>query len=206
MEPAAPLVVELVRAARTRPGDRTRGADGGAATEPGLGDDADAVLDAVGHDQAEALAAELGGSEPPVVALYAGPEAAPAATLAPLARAMGLAVVRVDGLAAPDTSAVPTDGGDGWLVSTVVAGRALRALEHVLAAVAEGDRSGTIVVCAARPVVAALAALLAGRDGLELTEAGGYPASRVRLTLDTGNGRVVATARVPPPPVRPSHG
>ncbi|QBI21149.1 hypothetical protein ER308_17275 [Egibacter rhizosphaerae] len=146
---------------------------------------------------AEDLAGTLAGSDPPVTALLAGTEPSATDLLAPLAHRLDREL-HVDpelaGLAHPVVQL--RDEDDDWLGAAVLGGRALRAFTRLSA---EIEPPATVVVAADASVVAALLALLTGRDDLDLHELGGLPASRVCLRLDPGTGRCLAAERVPAP-------
>ena len=178
------LIVELVAAAQAPP----RAAE--AAPGP---------LDEVGAARAAALANELTASHPEVSALCTAPCPRCRATLVPLARATGLEVEAVDALGWP--AEVPTDdAGDAWVDAAWEGGRALRFLEGRLAESPRRSLAGRIVACAPAEVVAAVTALLAGRDGLDLADVHCPAAGRVTFTFN--DGRATSAVRRPPPPVR----
>ncbi len=184
LDAAMSMIVELVAAAQAPP----------RADEAGIG-----PLDEVGTGRAAALATELAAADPAVSALCSAPSPRCRATLVPLAVATGLEAEVVDALGWP--TEVPTaDAGDAWVDAAWEGGRALRFLEGRLAEVASRGRPVRLVACAPAEVVAAVTALLAGRDGLDLADVHCPDAGRVTLAFT--DGRAASVVRRSPPPVR----
>ncbi len=178
------LIVELVAAAQAPP----------RADEAAPG-----PLDELGAARAAALAHELTASDPDVRALCTAPSPRCRATLVPLAAASGLEVEVVEALGWP--AEIPTDdAGDAWVDAAWEGGRALRFLEGRLAEAARYGRSARLVACAPAEVVAAVTALLAGRDGLDLADV--HCPDAGRFTLAFTDGRATSAVRRPPPPAR----
>lgn len=178
------LLVELVAAAQAPP----------RADEAAAG-----PLDEVGTGRAAALATELAAADPAVSALWSAPSPRCRATLVPLAVATGLEAEVVDALGWP--AEVPTDdAGDAWVDAAWEGGRVLRFLEERLADAARSRRPARLVACAPAEVVAAVTALLAGRDGLDVADVHCPDAGRV--TLEFTEGRTTSAVRRPAPPAR----
>lgn len=192
MVSATALIVDVVRA--VAPGGAAASGDHG-----GPEGTWEAALGPQGAARARAFAAEVARTVPAPSVLRAGPEPVVAATLGPVADALGLEVVCDPDLAAPGDSVVGDD--EAWLASVLVAGRAVRALERtIIDARGRSTQDGAAaVICADGGVTAALVALVAGRDGVRMPDVGGRPLSRVRLWVDADSGRVSDAAHVPPP-------
>jgi 8-oxo-dGTP diphosphatase len=173
--------IELVRHAKAHSRDRWWGRP-----------DRDRPLTEAGMDQARRLAAELAGGETPIDRLYSSPWVRCTQTLDPLADAMGAAVVDVDGLG--EVVSLPVhDGGDAWVTSAWLGGRAVAFLDR---AVAE-HAGGRVVACSHGDVIPALVALIVGRDGLDAADV--RCAKGGRFTLDFDGARCVAATYHPPP-------
>lgn len=167
--------IELVRHAKSHSRDRWWG-------KP----DRERPLSPAGHDQSRTLARELRAAGP-LAALYSSPYLRCTQTLAPLAQAAGLPVTSEESLA--EVTALPAfDGGDGWVASAWLGGRALGFVETVL----EKHAGARVVACTHGDVIPALLALLAGRDGLVVETVRVRKGARSSLTFD-GPRCVVAT-------------
>lgn len=154
--------------------------------------DRDRPLTEPGMDQARLLAQVLGQQGEPISHLYSSPWVRCTQTLEPLADEMGLAVLEVDELG--EVVSLPVhDGGDAWVTSAWLAGRALAFINRVVAE----HPGGRAVACSHGDVIPALVALLVGRDRLDVTDVrcpkGG------RFTLEFDGSRCVAATHHPPP-------
>jgi 8-oxo-dGTP diphosphatase len=174
--------IELVRHAQAIARDRWSGRA-----------DRERPLTEVGERQAEALARVL-AQHGPIDVVYTSPFVRCTQTVVPLAEAVGIATRDAEGLAEADGIAV-LDGGNAWVASAWLAGRAIAFLDH---AVAEHD-GGRIVACSHGDVIPAALAALAGRDGLDLTEVGCRKGGRFTLTFD--GSRCIRAERHEPPEV-----
>jgi 8-oxo-dGTP diphosphatase len=159
--------IELVRHAKAQSRDRWWG-------KP----DRERPLTDAGIDQSKALARDL-RSGGPIAALYSSPYVRCAQSLEPLATAIGLPILYDDGLAEV-TALPPLDGGDGWVASAWLAGRALAYVDAVLDK-HDGER---IVACTHGDVAPALVALLVGRDGVAVPAVRLRKGARFTLTFD----------------------
>lgn len=157
------------------------------------GPDRDRPLSASGREQADWLTTELSAGQP-VAALYTSPLVRCRQTLEPLAAALGLPLVDADALA--EAAGVPVvDAGSLWVGSAWLAGRALGLLDHAVA-----EHAGARVVCCSHgDVLPSLLALLAGRDGLALTDTHLKKAGRATLTFDGAACVDVALVDAPRP-------
>lgn len=173
---------ELVRHAKASSRDRWWGRP-----------DRDRPLTDEGHDQSRALAREL-LREGTVTAVYSSAFTRCMQTVAPLAQAADLEVVCDDGLA--EAPALPVlDGGDAWVASAWLAGRALAFLNGA----ARTHDGGRVVACSHGDVIPAVMAALAGRDSLDLHEVRCPKAGRFTLTFD--GSRCVRAVLTGPPEV-----
>lgn len=149
--------------------------------------DRERPLSEAGTGQARAMCRELSSGEA-IGALYSSPLRRCLETLEWLAGELGLDVARDDGLAEA-TSLPVLDGGDAWVASAWLAGRALAFVDRVLEA-HEGQR---VVACSHGDVIPALMAVLVGRDQLDLSDVrcpkGGW------FTLRFEGGRCVDVRR-----------
>ncbi|HUG83952.1 MAG TPA: histidine phosphatase family protein [Euzebya sp.] len=172
--------IELVRHAKAHSRDRWWGRP-----------DRERPLTDVGMDQARALAAVLRDGEP-IVRLFSSPWLRCTQTLDPLADQIGLQVVDIEELG--EVISLPVhDGGDAWVTSAWLGGRAVAFINRVLAQHA-GRR---VVACSHGDVIPAVVALLVGRDGLDTADVrcrkGG------RFTLEFDDERCVTATYSPPP-------
>lgn len=172
--------VELVRHAKAQSRERWWG-------KP----DRERPLTEAGWEQSRTLARQLAAAGP-VVRLYSSPSTRCTQTLEPLAAALGLDVVADDALGEAMTVPV-VDGGDAWVVSAWLGGRAIAFLDRV---VAEHPR-GHVVACSHGDVVPALMAVLVGRDQLDLHDVRCRKGGRFTLTFE--GPRCVAARHHPPP-------
>lgn len=159
--------IELVRHAKAHSRDRWWG-------KP----DRDRPLTDAGMNQARALARDLRSGEP-IAALYSSPYVRCVQSLEPLSAAVGLPILTDEGLAEV-TALPPLDGGDGWVASAWLGGRALAYVENILDKHA-GER---VVACTHGDVAPALVALLVGRDGVAVPAVRLRKGARFSLTFD----------------------
>lgn len=142
-----------------------------------------------GHEaRALALADELGADPAPGL-LVSSPAEACLQTLAPLAVRCGRPVLREDRLAPVDVPPV-ADGGDEWVAAAWTGGRALGLVSELVSA-HPGVR---MVLCSHAAVVPATVALLAGRDGLVLSDVRCRQAGGFTLTFE-GDRCIAVVAR-----------
>ena len=177
---SAVTTIELVRHADAHGRDRWWG-------KP----DRDRPLTDVGHDQAKRIARNL-HAERRIDALFSSPFVRCVQTLQPLADSAGLPIEHEQALAEATTLPV-LDGGDAWVASAWLGGRAVAFLNRVVTA----HPDGRVVACSHGDIIPALMAVLAGRDGLDLADVrldkGG------RFTLEFAEGRCVRALPTPPP-------
>lgn len=140
--------------------------------------DRDRPLTEIGREQARALRRAL-TADGPIDAIYSSPYARCVQTVEPLAGAVGLEVREEDGLAEAMTLPV-LDGGDAWVASAWLAGRALSLLNRI----ARGHEGARIVACSHGDVIPAVMAALAGRDGLAISDVRCPKGARFTLTFD----------------------
>jgi 8-oxo-dGTP diphosphatase len=172
--------IELVRHAKAVPRDRWTGRP-----------DPQRPLTPDGEQQARALVRVLAGGGR-IDEIRSSPFTRCVDTVVPLAEELGLAVEREDALA--EAGGVPVlDGGDAWVASAWLAGRALVFVDHTVAEHA----GGRVVACTHGDVIPALMAAIAGRDGLDLAEVGCRKGGRFTLMFD--GSRCVSAERHEPP-------
>jgi broad specificity phosphatase PhoE len=174
--------IELVRHAKAIARDRWSGRA-----------DRERPLTEDGERQAAALAREL-TEHGSLDAIYSSPFVRCTRTVAPLAEAVDAEIGDVEGLAEADAIAV-LDGGDAWVASAWLAGRALAFLDGAVAA----HDGGRIVACSHGDVIPAVMAALAGRDAFEMSDVGCRKGGRFTLTFD--GGRCIDVRQHDPPPV-----
>jgi broad specificity phosphatase PhoE len=153
--------------------------------------DRDRPLTESGFDQARALRREL-AEGPPIAALYSSPFTRCVQTLEPLAGALGLEVREEEGLAEAMTLPV-LDGGDAWVASAWLAGRALALLNRLV----RDHEGGRVVACSHGDVIPAVLAGLVGRDGLARADVRCPKGARFTLIFD-GPRCVEAVLTAPP--------
>ena len=153
--------------------------------------DRDRPLSDVGQRQAKGLARDLMAAGE-VEALYSSPLTRCVQTLQPLADSLGRPVTGEDALAEATTLPV-LDGGDAWVASAWLGGRAVALLDSLVAA----HPGGRVVACSHGDVIPAVVALLAGRDALAVREV--RLAKGARFTLEFVDGRCVRAVPTAPP-------
>ncbi|MEE8601838.1 phosphoglycerate mutase family protein [Euzebya tangerina] len=159
--------IELVRHAKAHSRDRWWGRP-----------DRERPLTDTGMDQARALAAALPDSGPPIAKLFSSPWVRCTQTLDPLADAMGVHVVDAEELG--EVVNLPVhDGGDAWVTSAWLGGRAVSFIDQLVASYGEKR----VVCCSHGDVIPALVAVLVGRDSLDLTDVRCKKAARFTLTF-----------------------
>lgn len=173
-------VIELVRHAKAHSRDRWWGRP-----------DRERPLTDVGMDQARTLAKELHAIGP-IAKLYSSPWVRCTQTLDPLADLLGVHAVEDEALG--EVVALPVhDGGDAWVTSAWLGGRALGFVDRVL----EVHAGRRVVACSHGDVVPALVSVIVGRDNLQLGDVRCRKAGRFTLTFD---GRRCRSAVYHPPP------
>ena len=173
--------IELVRHAKAHSRDRWWGRP-----------DRDRPLTEAGMDQARALAQVLPEGSSPIVKLFSSPWVRCTQTLDPLADAMGVNVVDVDALG--EVVSLPVhDGGDAWVTSAWLGGRAVSFIDRAVAEYA-GKR---VVACSHGDVIPAVVALIVGRDAVDVTDVRCQKGGR--FTLEFDGGRCVSATSHPPP-------
>jgi 8-oxo-(d)GTP phosphatase len=130
-----------------------------------LGDDRERPLDGRGRAQAQALPAHLAALDLVPVRLVTSPTERSRATLAPLARATGLAIHEDERFADEDA---PLRCDDMSATSAWLAARAMAGLDAVVRSSPGTRGSEVVVICAHGVVLPALLAGLGGRDGWNL--------------------------------------
>jgi 8-oxo-dGTP diphosphatase len=140
--------------------------------------DRDRPLTDIGNDQSRALSRAL-SADGPITALYSSPLTRCVQTLEPLAAALDLRITDDEGLAEAVTLPV-LDGGDAWVASAWLAGRALSLINRIV----RQHEGGRVVACSHGDVIPALVAALVGRDGLGLTDVRCRKGARFTLTFD----------------------
>jgi len=153
--------------------------------------DRDRPLSDVGHDQAKRLAGELNAAGD-VDALYSSPFMRCVQTLQPLADSLGARIQPEDALAEATTLPV-LDGGDAWVASAWLGGRAMALLNRIVAT----HPGGRVVACSHGDIIPAVMAVLAGRDDLGIPDV--RLAKGARFTLQFADGRCVRAVPSPPP-------
>jgi broad specificity phosphatase PhoE len=171
--------IELVRHAKAHSRDQWWGRP-----------DRERPLTEAGHAQARALARQLAVAE--VTALYSSPYARCTQTLIPLAEALRLPLHEDDALAEAMTLPV-LDGGDAWVASAWLGGRALSFINRIV----REHPDGRIVACSHGDVIPALMAALAGRDDLDLREVRCRKGARFTLTFDGNRCRQAVAVPAP---------
>lgn len=150
--------------------------------------DRERPLTKTGLAQSKALAVEFGAQ--PITRILTSPFTRCVQTVEPLADRLGMDIELAEVLG--EAPSVPlVDGGDTWVASAWLGGRALALLDQ---AVADG---GQIVMCSHGDVVPSLMAALAGRDGLEIGDVHLKKGARFDLTFK--GPKCVAVTAVPPP-------
>ena len=172
--------IELVRHAKAHSRDRWWGRP-----------DRERPLTDGGMEQARGLVEELVAGTP-ITALYSSPWVRCVQTLEPLADALGQPIRDADELGEAMTLPVH-DGGDAWVTSAWLGGRAVALLDRLVA-----DHAGErIVACSHGDVIPAVMALLVGRDELDLSDV--RCKKGARFTVRFVDGRCVAAELVGPP-------
>jgi broad specificity phosphatase PhoE len=146
-----------------------------------------------GFGQARALRRDLSEAGP-IDALYSSPFTRCVQTLEPLASALGLEIRDAEELAEAMTLPV-LDGGDAWVASAWLAGRALALLNRLVRA----HEGGRVVTCSHGDVIPAVMAALVARDGLDRGDVRCQKGARFTLSFD--GPRCVGIAYVGPPEV-----
>ncbi|CAN5325761.1 hypothetical protein BH20ACT9_BH20ACT9_06700 [soil metagenome] len=122
-------------------------------------------LTAEGRRQAVALAEAIAADAAPA-ALVSSPYTRCVQTLEPLSTLVGCTIDLDEGLG--EVSTVPVlDGGDPWVASAWLGGRALGVVQRL----AHRFSDRRVVACSHGDVIPALVTTLIGRDGLELSDA-----------------------------------
>jgi len=170
--------IELVRHAKAQSRDHWWGKS-----------DRQRPLTKAGLAQAKMLTGQL--SSAPVTRILTSPFTRCVQTVEPLAARLGLPVEIDDALG--EAPGVPVlDGGDTWVASAWLGGRALGLIDQLV-----GDDPGYVVLCSHGDVVPSVMAALAGRDGLTLRDVHLKKGARFRLTFK--GPKCIAAEAVPPP-------
>lgn len=152
--------------------------------------DRERPLTKAGRAQAKTLAADL--ARVPASRILTSPFTRCVQTVEPLAARLGIELEHVDELGEAPTVPV-LDGGDAWVSSAWLAGRALGLVDELLA----DDPGSHTVLCSHGDVVPSLMAAIAGRDGLTLTDVHLKKGARFDLTFK--GQKCIAVEAVPPP-------
>ncbi|MGH8905917.1 MAG: phosphoglycerate mutase family protein [Egibacteraceae bacterium] len=153
--------------------------------------DRERPLTEAGLVQARRLARQL-VAQGTITGLYSSPFVRCVQTLEPLEELCDVKIVTEPALG--EGMALPVhDGGDAWVASAWLAGRAVAFLDRIV-----GQHAGErIVLCSHGDVIPALAALLVGRDGIALENVRCRKGGRFTLVFD---GAVCADVTVFPEP------
>lgn len=147
-------------------------------------------LTKAGLAQAKTLAAHLAAS--PVTRIVTSPFTRCVETVEPLAARLDLPIEIADALG--ESPGVPVlDGGDTWVASAWLGGRALALIDQIVGE----EPNGHAVLCSHGDVVPSVMAALAGRDGLEIGDVHLKKGARFRLTFK--GPKCIAVEAVPPP-------
>lgn len=142
-----------------------------------------------GSAQAKNLATEL--SSAAITRIVTSPFTRCVQTVEPLAARLDLPIEYADALG--EAPGVPVlDGGDTWVSSAWLGGRALALLDQLIA-----DGPGHVVLCSHGDVVPSVMAALSGRDGLELRDVHLKKGARFHLTFK--GSKCIAAEAVPQP-------
>ena len=170
--------LELVRHAKAQSRDRWWG-------KP----DRQRPLTKAGLAQAKILTGQL--SAAPITRILTSPFTRCVQTVEPLAARLELPVEIADALG--EAPGVPVlDGGDTWVSSAWLGGRALGLIDQLVA-----DDPGHVVLCSHGDVIPSVMAALAGRDGLTLSDVHLKKGARFHLTFK--GPKCIAAEAVPPP-------
>jgi 8-oxo-dGTP diphosphatase len=153
--------------------------------------DRDRPLTEQGRDDSRAIGRAI-LAEGDVHVCYSSPATRCIDTLAPLATQLGFEIHEEEGLAEAMTLPV-LDGGDAWVASAWMAGRALSFVNRVVRE-HEGMR---VVACSHGDVIPALMAALAGRDGLDIDDVRCKKGARFTLAFD--GSHCISVVHWPPP-------
>jgi broad specificity phosphatase PhoE len=143
-----------------------------------------------GAVEAKTLAASLAAL--PITRIITSPFTRCVQTVEPLAERLGMQIEFADVLG--EAPGVPVlDGGDTWVASAWLGGRALGLLDQILVE----ESGGHVVLCSHGDVIPSLMAALAGRDGLAISDVHLKKGARFRLTFK--GPKCIAAEAVPPP-------
>ena len=126
--------------------------------------DRERPLTEAGFAQARELGRQLAAGGP-IAGLYSSPFVRCVQTLEPLAEMLGAKIVEEEALGEATTLPVH-DGGDAWVASAWLGGRAVALIDRLVGE----HEGGRIVLCSHGDVVPAVTALLVGRDALPLDD------------------------------------
>jgi broad specificity phosphatase PhoE len=147
-------------------------------------------LTKAGAVQAKTLAGHL--ATLPITRILSSPFARCMQTVEPLAERLDMPVEPADALG--EAPGVPVlDGGDAWVASAWLGGRALALIDQLAAE----DPGGHIVLCSHGDVIPSVMAALAGRDGLAIGDVHLKKGARFHLTFK--GPKCIAAEAVPPP-------
>lgn len=143
-------------------------------------------------EQARELCREMAAEGQDIAELFSSPWLRCTQTLEPLADSLGLSVKDSDHLG--EVVNLPVhDGGDAWVTSAWLGGRAVAFLDRVVAEY-PGRR---VVACSHGDVIPAVIALIVGRDGLAVTDVRCRKSGRFTLTFE--GSRCIQASYHPPP-------
>jgi 8-oxo-dGTP diphosphatase len=143
-----------------------------------------------GANQAKTLAAALANLS--ITRIVTSPYARCVQTVEPLAERLGLPI-EIDEVLGEAPGVPVLDGGDSWVASAWLGGRALGFVDQIVL----DDPNGHVVLCSHGDVVPSLMAALAGRDGLALSDVHLKKGARFHLTFK--GPKCIAAEAVPPP-------
>jgi 8-oxo-dGTP diphosphatase len=143
-----------------------------------------------GAVQAKTLAGVLASL--PVTRILTSPFARCVQTVEPLAERLGLEI-EISAVLGESPGVPVLDGGDTWVASAWLGGRALALMDQLTI----DDAGGHVVLCSHGDVIPSLMAALAGRDGLPLADVHLKKGARFHLTFK--GPKCIAAEAVPPP-------
>ncbi len=161
-------IVELVRHAKAYRRDQWWGRA-----------DRERPLTESGVVQSRRLARLLHERHGPISGLYSSPFVRCVQTLEPLAELASLKIALEPALGEATTLPVH-DGGDAWVASAWLGGRAVAVVNRIVVEHA----GGRVIVCSHGDVIPSVTALLVGRDGVDLDDVRCRKGGRFTLEFD----------------------
>lgn len=171
--------IELMRHAKAQSRDRWWG-----------NPDRDRPLTKIGIAQSKSLAVDL--ATQPISRILTSPFARCVQTVEPLADRLGMDIDLAEALG--EAPSLPVlDGGDTWVASAWLGGRALALVDRIVV----DDAGGHIVMCSHGDIVSSLMAALAGRDGLDIDDV--HLKKGARFHLQFKGAKCVSAEALGPP-------